>query len=83
MFQRLQKTFSDDNQKSSQSDSHLLQEASFLTQIGNSGAIVMGEHFVAEYCISNLWCMDKIHLKEAGLQVALFWFVIFESIQQK
>jgi hypothetical protein len=54
-----------------------------FSKIGNSGAIVMGEHFVAEYRIGNLWCMDEIHLKEAGLQVALFWFVVFEGIQQK
>ena len=31
-----------------------LQESSFLTQLGNVGTVVVGEHLVAEDSISNL-----------------------------
>lgn len=31
-----------------------LQESSFLTQLGNVGTIIVGEHLVAQDCISNL-----------------------------
>jgi hypothetical protein len=57
-----------------------LQEASLFAQIGDSRAIVVREHFVAEYCIRNLWCVNKIHFKQARLQVALFCFIVFKGI---
>jgi hypothetical protein len=61
--------------------SYSLQEASLFAQIGNSRAIIVGEHLVAEYRICNLWCMNKIHFKQAGLQMALLCFIVFEGIQ--
>jgi hypothetical protein len=57
-----------------------LQEASLFAQIGDSRVIVVREYFVAEYCIRNLWWVNKIHFKQACLLVALFCFIIFKGI---
>lgn len=44
---------------------------------------IMGETFIAQDSINDLRSMDEVELQQTDLQVALFGFIFFESIQQK
>ena len=60
-----------------------LHQTCFLTQVGNAGSVVMGEHFVAEDSICHLRSVHKVHLEQASLQVSLFRQVVLQSLEQE
>jgi hypothetical protein len=51
--------------------------------IGNFPVIIVGEHFVAEYCICNTWCVNGVHFQAGGSGFALLCFTAFKGFQWK
>jgi len=62
---------------------HPLVEPCFLAELSDSSTVVMRKHFVSENGISDLWCIDKIHLKQTSLLSALIGSVIFKRIEEE
>lgn len=58
-------------------------ETGLLTQLCDSRSIVMREHVVTKDSVGDLRSINKIHLKEASLQVALLRLVVLESIEKE
>ena len=60
-----------------------LQQSSLLAQVGNSGSVVVREHFITKDGISNLRRVNQVHLQESGLEVTLLRFILLERIQEE
>ncbi len=60
-----------------------LKKTSLLAQLCNTGSIIVGEHIIAKNGVSNLRCINQVHLKETSLQMALLRSVVLQSIQQE
>lgn len=43
----------------------------------------MSEHFVTENGISHLRSIHEVHLKQASLEMTLFWQIIFQRLEQE
>jgi hypothetical protein len=55
----------------------------FLAELSDSSTIVMRKHFVSKNGISDLGCIDKIHLKQTRLLSALIRSIVLERIKEE
>lgn len=62
---------------------HALKKTSLLAKVGDTRAIVVREHLVAEDGVGDLGGVDEVHLEEAGLEVSLLGTVLLESVEEE
>ena len=62
---------------------YLWQQTSLLAKVGNSRPVVMVEHISTEDGISDLRCVNQVHLQETSLEMALLRLVVLQRIQQE
>ncbi len=60
-----------------------LQQASLLTQIGDSWTVVVSEHIVAQNGVGDLRSVHEVHLQESGLEGSFLGLVVLESIEEE
>ena len=52
-----------------------MQQTSLLAKVGDSGAVIVGEHVITKDRIGNLRGVNQVHLQKSGLEMALLGFV--------
>ena len=60
-----------------------LQKSRFFTELSNVGAVVVGEHVIAEDGVGHLRGGQQVHLEQTCLQRSLGRTVVLQSVQQE
>lgn len=69
--------------KSTGGETHALEKAGLLAEVGDPRAVVVREHLVAEDRVRDLGRVDEVHLEQARLERALLGAVLLERVEQE